>query len=418
MSKYLLLGMGKSNQAVSRYFDANNIDYITYDDNNKVELKEDYEVVVKSGGVKPDHPLLKNKFVISDLELFYLYSKKKNIICVTGTNGKTTTVSLIKEIIDDIDLGGNIGYPLMDFCSSDKDIIIEASSYMLDNTYLFKAKYNVILNISCNHLDYHQTFENYYKAKFKMFNNLSVSDYIIYNYDDEIIREHVQKISCHKIPISRKTKVKGIYLLNNYIYLYDRPIMSVAEIHLEGDNNLYNVMASIITCYLYGINIYKIRCGVQKFYGLKYRMELVLDQKVNEYNIKVYNDSKATNIMAFKNAFDTIQKKCKENNYKIILICGGQKRDNVDIYQLLCNANLSIDYIDTIYCFGSAREEYYNYYKIHSDCIKVSSISDIKNLKIEGNRYILFSPGAPSFDEFKNYQERGIFFEKLLKTWF
>ena len=163
----LLLGYGISNKSIAKYLDKIEKDYIIYDDYaNKTYVSMDkIDLVIKSGSFKNEHPLIleaisKGIEVVSDLEYYYRCSNKnKELIVVTGSNGKSTTVSLIKNILGkSVDLGGNIGYPLFDFINSRKDMIIEASSYMNEYLSKFKAKYYVITNLYSNHFEHHDTY--------------------------------------------------------------------------------------------------------------------------------------------------------------------------------------------------------------------------------------------------------------------
>src|SRR5690554_569453 len=172
--KYLLLGLGKSNLSIKAYFDHKNIPYLLYDDNhycNEIDIN-DIDVIIKSPGINPLHPLLQTKKpIVNDLEMFYLHSQDNCFITVTGSNGKTTTVNLLKHLLTDLDLGGNIGYPLFDFIDSQNDIIIEASSFMLEFINQFRSKYAIILNLYKTHLEHHYTFENYLKSKMNIIKN-------------------------------------------------------------------------------------------------------------------------------------------------------------------------------------------------------------------------------------------------------
>ncbi len=182
----LLLGYGISNQSISKYLDNSLRDYIIYDDKlSKINISfNDIDLIIKSGSISNNHFVIleakkRNIEIISDLEFFYReYDKCRRIIAVTGTNGKSTTVSLIKNIIGkNIELGGNIGIPLFDFIKGKKDLIIETSSYMNEYLQSFHAKYYVITNIYPNHLEHHNSYTNYIKAKLNFLKNIQKNDY-------------------------------------------------------------------------------------------------------------------------------------------------------------------------------------------------------------------------------------------------
>ncbi len=225
---------------------------------------------------------------------------------------------------------------------------------------------------------------------------------MIYNYDNEILRRICQNIECYKIPFSRKEKVKGAYLENGKIYFNMRKIMNVCDINLEGEHNIENVLASVAVCYCYDIAIEQIEQGVKSFKGIEHRLERFLS--IN--NINVYNDSKSTNFLAMKSAISSL----KEN--KILLICGGEKKsDNVNVL----DDNLSK--VKKVIVCGENKDFLTNYFV--SKNIIVDTYDTLEEAIKHKNEFfkedidtILFSPGSPSFDQFKNFEDRGRFFKK------
>ena len=423
--EYLLLGMGKSNLSLSKFFELKKIKYVWYDDNltycenikevfpylkDKQLLTNDNKrrVVIKSGGVKNIHPLLKDaRIVISDLEFYYLYNNFNKKITVTGTNGKTTCVSLVKELVKNIEMGGNIGIPLGDLILSDKDIVIEASSYMLEHINLYHSKYNVLLNISPNHLDHHDIMENYISAKMKLFKNCNNNDYVVYNYDDSLVKTLVNKLNrIRKVPVSLISKVNGIYLMNDYVYIYEKPIMHVSEINLE-EVYLLDALAAIMVSYLYGVSIFDIRSRLKNYHKFPYRLE---EKTYLDYTI--YNDSKATNINAMYEGLKSIIKKHKK---PVTLICGGMNRNGINIYDELVKLNFDNLEIDKVICFGEARLSFKKFFENKTNVIVIDKLKDFKIEELRKSKLILFSPGCPSYDEFINYEKRGEFFDEILK---
>lgn len=399
--KYLLLGMGISNKSIAEYLQKHNINYCIYDDiysPNKIDIDE-IDIIIKSPGVSNDHYLLKNgKKVITDLEFFYLLSKNKTLITVTGSNGKTTTVSLLKHLIDNIDLGGNIGIPVFDFIDSDKDLIIEASSFMLEYTHEYRCKYNVIINIFKTHLEHHHTYVNYIKSKLKLLKNTLEDDYIIYNYDDILLRRIVSNYQGVKIPFSRKTNI-GIYLEKGKIKYNGKVLVDTKSINLIGEHNYSNVMAALGVI----INFRGDLKSLAIFNGVKYRLEYIGTVK----NVRIYNDSKSTNFYALYNAIKAFASK------RIVLICGGQKRD--DDNKLFAN----IDNIDRLYCYGENRDEINKYFKIDAKNIFIfRTIEDIfNNINLNDCDVLLFSPGSVSYDQFDSYIKRGEEFDRLVQKY-
>lgn len=410
----LLLGYGISNKSIEKYLQKCGKDYIIYDDyeNKTFVFYDDIDLIIKSGSFKNEHFIIKeakkrNIKIISDLEYFYQMSNKnKEIIVVSASNGKSTTVSLIKHILGkSVDLGGNIGYPLFDFINSKKDIVIEASSYMNEYADEFKAKYYVINNIYSNHLEHHHSFNEYIKAKMRFLKNIEHNSFLIYNYDDLILRELVKNYDCYKIPYSKTLTKTGVYINKKDIYFNRHKIISLDEITLLGIHNLENILSSIALCFCYGENVERIRQGIITFKGIEHRLEKFMVKN----NIEVYNDSKATNFVALKNALNSFSEK------KILLVCGGEKKE--DDYTII---NDSLESIKEVVINGENKEELKEYFM--SKNIQTITYNNLEEVVLDKEKMfnedvdvILFSPGSPSFDQFKNFEERGKFFKENMQ---
>ncbi len=399
--KYLLLGLGISNKSIKNYFDENNIEYLVYDDNScNVEIDfNEVSLIIKSPGIENTHPFLnKGIKVVTDLEMFYLLTENRNFITVTGANGKTTTVSLINHLIDDMDLAGNIGYPLFDFMYSKNDVIIEASSFMLEYIDKFRSKYNIILNLYKTHLEHHHTYANYVKSKLNLLKNIKKDDYLIYNYDDVLLRRLVEVYDCIKIPISIKHQV-GLHIKDNKIIYDGKVIETINNIKLLGNHNLINVLCAIAVIMNYRGDLKRLSL----FSGVKYRLQYV--GMIG--NVRVFNDSKSTNYNALSSAI-------KSFNNNILLICGGMKRE--DSLKSLEN----LEKLKRVYCYGSNRFEFEEFFKANN--IEVYSFETldelINNLDYKNIDVLLFSPGSVSYDQFDNYIYRGEVFNKLISKYF
>ena len=166
--KYLILGLWKSGLSVQKFFERKNIKFLVFDDNKKEkeESFDDIDVLIKSPGIRNDQKIVrdfleKKKTIVTDLELLNDYMENKKTICVTGTNGKSTTVTLLKMLFSDYELVGNIGVPIFDKVDTNSNLIIECSSYMCEYVKDFKPNYSILLNIHPNHLDHHLTLDNY-----------------------------------------------------------------------------------------------------------------------------------------------------------------------------------------------------------------------------------------------------------------
>lgn len=398
---YLLLGLGKSNNSIKVFLDKNEILYSIYDD-YKYPIAVDMsniKTIIKSPGISPKHRLLdKNKMIITDLELFYNYSKSKDLITVTGSNGKTTTVNLLKHLLPDLDLGGNIGFPLFDFIDSKNDIIIEASSFMLEYINKFRSKYSVILNLFKTHLEHHQTFTNYLKSKMNLIKNSLEDDYLIYNYDNILLRRLVDVFPGIKVPFSRMNKI-GVYLDGKNVVYNNEIICNLNNIKLAGNHNTENILAAIAVVISYGRNI----SGIDSFYSIEFRLQYIGKYK----GIEIYNDSKSTNFHALNSALNSF------NNKDIILIVGGKNhRDNNYVFTKTCH-------IKRIYFYGENLLEMKALFK-NENCEKYeySCLEEIiKNINLNDVDILLFSPGSVSYDQYSSFEERGRIFNKLIEKY-
>jgi len=241
MDKYLLLGYGISNKSVAKFFDNEKIKYDIYDDslsNANINVAI-YKMVVKSGSISNEHNIIvkckeNNIKVVSDLELFYLFSKSRKIIAITGTNGKSTTCTLLEKMTGFI-LAGNIGKPLFDYIYSDKPIIIEVSSYMSEYIDYFKANIYGFLNIYPNHLDHHHCYEEYKRCKFNLLKNVTDDDFVVYNYDNEDVCNYINSKNCIKVPFSIVNIDEGV------IKVFGKKIIEITNI----SNSLINYQENV-----------------------------------------------------------------------------------------------------------------------------------------------------------------------------
>lgn len=414
---YLLIGAGISNQSVARFFEEIKEEFIIFDDvllpNFDLSMLEHIKIVVKSPGVYMDHWIVKealerNIKVITDLELMTYFKLPAHIITITGTLGKTTTTNLIHQIISKIkkvDMIGNMGIPIFDYINSTNDCVIEASSFMLERIEQFHSHCSVLLNLSLAHLDHHKTYVEYVKAKMKLLKNIKIEDVIIYNDDDPLIRRLIDSLDCKKIPFSFKREVEGAYIKENHIYFMKEKIMKTDEIKLLGNHNLENVLAAVATAVISKVPIQSIKEAVYAFHGIKHRIEYfgTLCGK------PIYNDSKATNYKAMRTAIQTFI------NKPLLLICGGKKR--IDQIHIL---DQSIQNIKIVFVIGENAEEMREYFQTRK--IKVAKYVDyvemLKEISFYANMVdvILFSPGASSYDKYKNFEERGNVFKDIIST--
>lgn len=408
--KYLLYGLGKSNQSVKKYFDNHNYPYEIYIDGvNEVKNLFSFDLIVKSPGIVNNTYLLKNvkkNRVVTDLELFYRLNKSFDLITITGSNGKTTVTSLIEKVLNNFNYVacGNIGIPIFDYIDSQiKGLIVEASSFMLEYCKTFKPRIFVILNIEKHHLSHHLTFDNYLNSKLTPLKNMTNNDIIIYNYDDLIIKNEIIKYNCKKYSFSLNNKKSDCYLDNNYIYYNNKKFMSIDKLKLIGFHNIKNILASILVFQKIGFLIEDelIISSINNFQPLEHRLEKFLETS----DLIFINDSKSTNPFATKEAIDSVKNYYK--NKDIILIMGG-KNENYD-YSILLEKK---KFLKKILLYGENKEKIKEELLVQDKVL--STIDEIINSLDVKNSVVLFSPGAPSYDQFQNFEERGTIFKNLI----
>lgn len=367
---------------------------------------ENIDILVKNPGIKESHKYVikareLNIPVINEVELaFGLLPKDVTLIGVTGSNGKTTTTTLIfeflKEQYENIHLTGNIGYPLISFISKIKPndiVLMEVSVQQLLNVENFKTNISVLTNLSHAHLDHVGTYENYKSIKKRIFKHHSKSDISILNYDSSDVMDITNDINSTKLYFSKNYKT-DIYLENNNIYYKNNFLINTTDIRIKGDHNYENIMAAILVAKIFNIsdkNIFKV---LNEFKGVEHRIEFV-----KELNGRlIYNDSKSTNIVATKIAL---------NSFKdpIILLLGGLDRGQ-SFLELKEYAN-----IKHVICYGENKKKIYN--DMMSSNIKVDLVDNLKDATIKAYELssekdvILLSPGSASWDQFKDFEERG-----------
>lgn len=407
--------------------------YIKELEDNKIEFEEGQHSeekvlsaseVMKSPGIPEKNTLIKkirakNIPIISEIELAYRYKGNSKIVAITGTNGKSTTTSLIYHICTtaglDCALVGNIGYSFAKQVAENPKAlyVAEISSFQLDDIVTFRPDIAVLLNITEDHLDrYAYNIENYINSKFRIIENQTVNDYFIYCLDDELIMTHLKHItiSSNPLPFSMKQEVnKGAYIKDNQMMIKaqeERISMNIYDfVALKGKHNQYNTMAAGIAASVLDIRKEKIREAVQTFESLEHRMEFVATIR----GVEFINDSKGTNLNSVWFALESMTK-------PTILIMGGVDKGND--YSLI--EDLIKEKVKAIVCLGLDNK------KIHEAFSgKIPTIIDTQSMKdavteayklAEKEDTVLLSPGCSSFDLFKNYMDRGDQFKVEVKN--
>jgi UDP-N-acetylmuramoylalanine--D-glutamate ligase len=378
--------------------------------------------IVKSPGIAEKNELVKKIRkkgipVISEIELAYRYKGDSKIVAITGSNGKTTTTSLIYHICKvaelDCALVGNIGYSFAKQVAEDPKplYVAEISSFQLDDIKDFRANIAVLLNITEDHLDrYDYKFENYINSKFRITKNQTKDDHFIYCLDDEVITKKLETLNLktNQLPFSMKQEVKqGAFIKADQMTVKiheERVSMSIYDFTIKGKHNQYNTMAAGIAVCTLDIRKDKIREAVKTFQSLEHRLEFVASVR----GIEFYNDSKATNVNSTWFALESLDK-------PIILILGGVDKGND--YSLI--EDLVKDKVRAIVCMGIDNT------KIHAAFEnEVKTIVDTQSAKdavaaafsfAEKGDAVLLSPACSSFDLFRNFEDRGRQFKEAVK---
>jgi UDP-N-acetylmuramoylalanine--D-glutamate ligase len=378
--------------------------------------------VMKSPGIPEKNELVKQIRakgipVISEIEFGFRYKGDSKIVAITGSNGKTTTTSLLYHICktadQDVAIVGNIGFSFARQIAVDpkKLYVIEVSSFQLDDIKTFRPDIAILLNITEDHLDrYNYQFEYYIKSKFRIIENQTEKDCFIYCIDDEVITKHLELLTTNTnlLPFSMKQELKkGGYIKNEQMMLKiqeERVTMSIYDFALKGKHNAYNTMAASIAASTLGIRKEKIREAVSNFHSLEHRMEFVATVK----GVDFINDSKATNVNSTWYALESMQK-------PTILILGGVDKGND--YALV--ADLVKDKVKAIVCMGTDNAKLIEYFKDKvAQIIEVDSAKKAVNASFklaEKGDVVLLSPACASFDLFKNYEDRGHQFKESVK---
>ncbi len=384
--------------------------------------------VVKSPGIAPTTPIMKsiaerNIPVISEIEFAGRYTDAK-MVCITGSNGKTTTTMLTYHVLKDaglnVGLAGNVGRSLaLQVAREHHDVyVIELSSFQLENMYRFKANVAVILNITPDHLDrYDYEMQNYVNAKFRILNNLTPQDAFIFWQDDPVIQAQLKSISteAQMYPfaehVARDTRAYIDDTDDNLVL--DTPCtemrMPRAELSLNGLHNLYNSMAAGLSACLLNIKKDVIRKALSDFEGVEHRLEYVAT--IN--GVRYINDSKATNVNSCWYALESMPTKEQPN---VVLVLGGKDKGN-DYSEI---ESLVRQKVKTIVCMGLHNEKIIEFFSG-----KVPQIIDTHSLDdavkacgeaaTDGD-IVLLSPCCASFDLFHSYEERGHLFKQAVKA--
>ncbi|MDY6038796.1 MAG: UDP-N-acetylmuramoyl-L-alanine--D-glutamate ligase [Eubacterium sp.] len=384
---------------------------------------ECFDYLVLSPGVNPELDFIQNAFrsgseVIGELELAYRLCKGK-FVAITGTNGKTTTTTLVGEIFAKskrkTHVVGNIGKAVIGVAKAaaeDEWLVTETSSFQLETTREFTPSVSAILNLTPDHLNRHHTMQAYGEAKAKIFANQGENEYLVINFDDKVCYDLAKFARCKVVPFSRNDEpdfaAYSVYIEGNSIYVNDEDkkvyICDKADIRIIGEHNVENVLAAVGICYFSGISADIIGEGIKDFGGVEHRIEFCAEIK----GVKYYNDSKGTNIDAALTALKAL----KEN---VILIAGGDGKGQ-NFYEFTSNFGFAVKKLllfgrDAKLISNAADKCGFTEYEVFSNldqCVE----SAAKSAKPGDN--ILLSPACASWDMYESYERRGEHFKNCV----
>jgi UDP-N-acetylmuramoylalanine--D-glutamate ligase len=376
------------------------------------------DLIVISPGVPMDTPEVKQVIafglpVIGELELASRYLQGR-VVAITGSNGKTTTTSLIGKIFEDAGVptlvGGNIGLPVIDLVAKSTEetvSVLEVSSFQLETVEEFHPWIAVILNVTPDHLDRHGSFESYVAAKERIFARQDANDFLVLNGDDRVTQMCAARAKSEVFWFSGTKAVRrGAFVREGLIVWVEKeggvtePVMPVAEIPLKGAHNVENVLAAVCAARLAKIPAESVRAAVAAFRAVEHRLELV--RKLNE--VEFYNDSKATNV-------DATMKAVASFVGGVHLILGGKDKDS----DYTTMSDLLKKRVKVVYTVGSAAEKIER--QLHG-VVNMVSAQTIETAVVKAAKaavpgdVVLLSPACSSFDQFENYEHRGRVFRQ------
>lgn len=435
--KVLVLGLAKSGESAARLLDKLGA-IVTVNDSKPFEenpaaqglleegikvvtgghplelLDEDFALMVKNPGIPYSNPMIKKALdkgmpVWTEVELAYLISEAP-IVGITGSNGKTTTTTMIGQVLTAAGqnglLSGNIGYPASHVAqtATDKDtLVMELSSFQLMGIESFHPEIAVITNLMPTHIDYHGSFEAYVAAKWNIQKNMTAADHLVLNFNQDLAKELAEKTQASVVPFSTLEKVDGAYLENGLLYFRGEAVMAADEIGVPGSHNVENALATIAVAKIRGVDNETIKETLSAFGGVKHRL-----QYADEINgVKFYNDSKSTNILATQKALSGF------DNSKVILIAGGLDRGN-EFDELVPD----IKGLKKMVILGQSAERVKRAAdKAGVEYVDATDIADAtrKAYHLAGaGDIVLLSPANASWDMYPNFEVRGDLFLKTV----
>ena len=440
--RVLVIGLGKTGRSTVRFLTGRGASVVATDDKPLTEMRDaasalsglnarlafgpqnaailsGVDLIIPSPGVPPSNPLLAEGVkrgvpILAEIEVAFRFLKRP-VIAITGTNGKTTVTTLIGEILRasgrKVYVGGNIGDPLIGYVDSPQEedfAVVELSSFQLEWIEQFRPMVALLLNVTCDHIDYHGTFEAYRRAKERIFENQGPGDLAILNADEPWASPLARRLRSKVSLFSSKAEIpNGMFLHGDELILREngenRETYPVGMIRIPGTHNVENVMASILACRACGCPREGVIEAVSAFRGIAHRIEFAGEKN----GVVFYDDSKGTNVGAVARALETFSR-------PVILLLGGRdKGGDFDSLAVFIRKG-----VKKVVLFGEAREALR---RIIGGIAKTSLAPTLGKAVEKAyadaapGDVILLSPGCASFDEFKDYKERGDFFKDMVR---
>lgn len=374
-------------------------------------LHEDWSYVVKNPGIPyrvaiVKHFVEKGVPVYTEVEIGYRYAKHFRYGAVTGTNGKTTITSLLLEMLKRKGkalAAGNIGIPLCEQVyaheEEEMDVAIELSNFQLLGMETFRPCVSVVCNLAPDHLDYMDSLEAYYQSKMRIYQNCKADDWFLRNVDDPLILQYATDIPCRVIDYSLTRTDVDLYRKDGKVWFGDTMLFDTSTLKIVGDYNVANAMAAACMAYRMGVSLEDIQAACASFTSVEHRLEFIDERD----GVRYYNDSKATNTHAAAAALRSFAS-------NVILLAGGHDK-GIPFDDLRCFD----DRVKLCVAFGETRAQFKD---VFSRCVCVTTMEEALDEAIKNSApgdVILLSPACSSFDQFKNYEERGRIFKEMVR---
>ncbi|UUV19376.1 UDP-N-acetylmuramoyl-L-alanine--D-glutamate ligase [Fusobacteria bacterium ZRK30] len=433
MKKAMIYGAGVSGKSVMRLFEEIKWETVLVDDKigvsstDAVAYLEEVDLFVKSPGIPYNDLIEKAKKkgikIVDEIEVSYNYMKKTSetkIIAITGTNGKTTTTSKLAGLLNAAGISsiaaGNIGTPYSEAVLKKNKyeyIVLELSSYQLENLYEFKADIAMIINLAPDHLNRYRDADEYYDTKFNVGMNQSSKEKFIVNIDDLEIMKRLDRVDGKILNLSLEENA-DICVSEDNLYFKGEKVTGIDNFSLKGKHNLQNMLFVVGAAKLIGIDNNVITNFLENTDSLEHRMEDFYTYKNQNNAVKFINDSKGTNLESTMKAIGAFEEP--------ILICGGCDK-NLELTPLIEEIKESVK---EVYLIGELapklekellavnypKEDIYNLETLEK--VMIALEKKIKNMDLKKNLTVLLSPATSSFDQFKSFEERGKVFKKLV----